>query len=492
MTETSTEILSLALPWRILLAVAAGLLLTAGYALHPLWWAPWLAPIPLTVAACTGRRHVWLMGALTGALATVSVLGYYLGQSGAWAGTLLIVGLRVILWGGAARLLARANPRLPLGLAMFALPLLVAAVETVTLMVSIHGAAGSLAYSQMDLPAVIQLASLGGVPMVDFVVLLPGAFLGLWLCRRRGAADIAWAAGVLGAIALASGLYANVRLMAPRDGANVHATLIATDRFDYIVKDWGRVWAVYAPQVAVSARAGGGVVLPEKVALLEPSQTRTAMADVGAMARRTRATIVVGVETHDQAYHDQAYHDQAYHNQALVAAPDGSVAWYTKQRLVPGFEARDVPGKAPLMIKVAGAPVGVAICKDMHIPSIGREYAGVAGLMAVPAWDFGQDGWMGARMTQMRGIESGYAIARSARNGMVGAYDATGRIIAEAVSSPGLTVVEADVPSGRTPTIYGRVGNVFGLACAAALLLMLLSFFRKTGGGNQVHPASKA
>jgi apolipoprotein N-acyltransferase len=482
MTETSTETLSLALPWRILFAIAAGLLLTAGYALHPLWWAPWLAPIPLIVAVCGGERHAWWLGGLAGVVATLSVLGYYLGQSGAWIGTLLIIALRIIGWGGAGRFVARANRRSPLGLAMFALPVFVAAIETVALMVSIHGAAGSLAYSQMDLPAVIQLASLGGVPMIDFVVLLPGSFLGLWLVRRRDGADIAWATGVLGAVALATGLYANIRLVAPQGGTKVHATMIATDRFDYIVKDWAKVWTVYAPQVARSARAGGVIVLPEKIALLDPAQAKIAVNDVGAMARQTRATLVVGVETHDQVYH----------NQALVAAPDGSVTWYTKQRLVPGFEARDVPGKAPLMIKVSGAPVGIAICKDMHIPSIGREYAGAVGVMAVPAWDFGQDGWMGARMTQMRGIESGYAIARSARNGMVGAYDTTGRILAEAVSSPGLTVVEADVPTERTPTIYGRFGNIFGLACAAALFLMLLSFFRKPGGGNQAHPASKA
>ena len=481
MTETSNETLSLALPWRILLAIAAGLLLTAGYALHPLWWTPWLAPIPFIVAACGGPRHIWLMGALAGAVATLSVLGYYFSQSGAWIGTLLIVGLRIILWGGAARLVARANRHLPLGLAMFALPLFVAAVETVVLMVSIHGAAGSLAYSQMDLPAVIQVASLGGVPLIDFVVLLPGTCLGLWLSRRRGAMDITWALGIVGAVAVATGLYADLRLVAPQGGPKVHATMIATDRFDYIVKDWRKVWAVYAPQVAVSARAGGVVVLPEKIALLDPAQMPVAVADVGIMARQTRATIMVGVEIHDQTYH----------NRALVAAPDGSVTWYTKQRLVPGWEDRDVPGKTPVMVKVAGAPLGIAICKDMHIPSIGREYAGATGIMAVSAWDFGQDGWMGARMTQMRGIESGYAIARSARNGRVGAYDATGRILAEAVSSPGLMVVEADVPTQAQPTVYGRFGNVFGLACCALLLVMLVSFFRKPDGGKQTYPASK-
>lgn len=481
MTEPSTETLSLALPWRIALAVAAGLLLTAGYALHPLWWAPWLAPVPLIVAACGGQRHAWWLGGLAGAVATLSVLGYYLGQSGAWVGTLLILALRIIGWGGAGRFVARMNRRWSAGWTVLALPVLTAAVETVTLVVSIHGAAGSLAYSQMDVLPVVQLASLGGVPLIVFVVLLPGSLIGVWFSRRARPVAMAWPLMLVGLVAVASGLYANNRLTPPQGGKRIHATMIATDRFDYIPKDWIRVWAVYAPQVALSARAGGVVVLPEKIALLDPAQTRTAVGDVSALAIRTQATIVVGIETHDRIYL----------NQALVAAPDGHVAWYTKQRLVPGFEARDVAGKTPLMVRVAGVSVGVAICKDMHIPSIGREYAGAVGIMAVSAWDFGQDGWMGARMTQMRGVENGYAVARSARNGLLGAYDATGRRLAEAASSLGLAVVEADVPTDAQPTVYGRCGDLFGFICAAAFLVMLISFFRKPDGGISAYPASK-
>ena len=464
MTDTSDEILSLALPWRLALAVSAGLLLTAGYALHPLWWAPWLAPPALIVAASGGRGHAWLIGAIAGALSVTSVLGYYLGQSGAWLGTLIIIALRILSWGGAARFAALAGRRLPVVWAMFVLPVFMAAVETLTLLVSIHGAAGSLAYSQMDVPAVIQGAAIGGVGSIVFIVLLPGSFLGLWLTHCRAPSEITLAAGVLGAIAVAAGLYANERLAAPQGSARVHATLIATDRFDTIPADWPKVWRVYAPQVAASARPGGVVVLPEKIALLDTVHVPAAVADLSAAARQTRATLVTGLEVSD---------DAVFYNRALVAAPDGSVAWYTKQRLVPGWEDRDVPGHAPLLIKVAGVPVGVAICKDMHIPSIGREYAGATGVMAVPAWDFGQDGWMGARMTALRGVEGGYAVARSVRNGLVGAYDNTGRIIAEAPSGPGMTVVEADVPTQIRPTFYSRFGDIFGFACIAALVALI-------------------
>jgi len=460
--EPSDKPLSLPLTWRLVLAVLAGLLLSAGYALHPVWWAPWLAPVAL-IAAASGERHAWLMGAIAGIVAVTSALGYYLGQSGAWLGTAIIVVLRMVSWGGAARMAGGAARKLPLALAMFVLPVFVAAIEAVTLIVSIHGAAGSLAYSQMDLPGLVQVAAIGGVPAIVFIVLLPGSFASMWLVRRRRPADIAMAAGLLAAVTLAVGLQSFDRLARPEDAKKVHATLIVTDRFRGIPTDWTNVWSAYAPAVANTARADGIVVLPEKIALLDRAQATAAAQDLSRAAQQTRATIVAGIEVRDGA---------AYSNRAIVATPDGAIAWYTKQRLVPGFEDRDRPGHAPLMVTIGKNIVGIAVCKDMHIPSIGREYAGTAAIMAVPAWDFGQDGWMGARMTMLRGVENGYAVARSARDGLAGAYDSTGRVIAEATSTPGMTVVEADVPAEVHPTPYARFGNLFGFSCMAAFIAL--------------------
>ncbi len=459
MTQTSSDThsqpLSVALPWRLVLAIAAGLLLTAGYALHPLWWAPWLAPIPLIAAASGSTGNARVAGIVAGAIATVSVLGYYFGMAGGWIGVTIILGLRTLSWHFAAVMTERAMRSLPPILAVFVLPALIAGLEVITLMVSVHGAAGSLAYSQMAMPGVIQVASLGGVPAVVFIILLPGSLAGFYIARGWRQAGIIPAAAVL-ALVVATGGYANFRLAAPEPARHVTATLIATDRFKWIPGDWQAVWAAYSPSVASSAQSGGLVVLPEKIALLDLAEAEGAARDISAVAKASGATIVTGIEVRD---------GKIYHNRSVVARPDGSVVWYTKQRLGPGFEDRDVPGKAPLFVEVAGAPLGVAICKDMHIPSIGQEYAGKTGIMAVSAWDFGEDGWMGARMTAMRGVEGGYAIARSARWGLVGAYDSRGRVIAEQASSKGMTVVTVAVPSERSDTIYNLIGNLFGYLC---------------------------
>ncbi len=466
---------------RLALSLLAGLLLAASYALHPWWWAAWLAPVPLLLAL--GRGPVRLIAVVAGVVSISSVLSYYLQIPGAWV-TLMILLLRIASLMFVLRIVQLAVRRLPLALAMLALPAGFAALEQLTLSVSVHGTAGSLAYSQMAVPALVQAAALGGVPAVVFVLLLPGSLLGLWLSRPWPRTQRIGAVATLGVLASALALFSAAR-MAPQAGM-LRVTAISTDRFSTIPTDWPAVWAVYGRAIRQQAAAGELVVLPEKIALLDAPTAAIAERDIQAAARDTGATLVLGVEVRDA---------QHYRNRAVVASPDGQLAWYDKQRLVPGMERRDSPGSTPLVTPVralasgAETVLGIAICKDMHIPSIGRQYAGRTGVMAVPAWDFGRDGWMGARMAALRAVENGYAIVRASRDGLLGAYDSAGRVIAEQPTDPDLAVLHATVPTAIRPTLYARFGDLFGWSCFAAVLLLrgigLLGWIDKGDGANR-------
>jgi len=447
----------------LLVPVAAsllgGALLAASYALHPLWWAAWLAPPALLVAASGRARNVWIASVVAGATATVPLIPYYLSLLGPGLIANVML-LRIVLLAITLGLTRFASARLPLGLAMLAFPGLIAAFEQIMLAFSVNGAAGSIAYSQSDMPALIQVAALGGVPGVAFLILLPGSVAGLLMTRAWPAAQRVGAIAALVLLGLAVALFSAVHMR--RDSGTIHAVMLATDRFQGIPTDWVRVWAAYAPAVRAQAPRGGLVVLPEKIALLDPAAAQSAARDVAAAAKASGATLVVGVEIKGGSYR----------NRALIAAPDGRVAWYDKQRMVPHLEDRDIPGSTPFFGTIDGVPFGVAICKDMHIPSIGREYTGQVGLMAVPAWDFGRDGWMGARMTAMRAVESGYAIARAARDGLVGGYDSAGRVIAESPSTDGMAVARVTMPARPHRTLYARIGDAFGWTCVASLALL--------------------
>jgi len=77
---------------------------------------------------------------------------------------------------------------------------------------------------------------------------------------------------------------------------------------------------------------------------------------------------------------------------------------------------------------------------------------------------------MSVRLAALRGLESGYSVVHSARDGFLSVSDRFGRVTHEIRSrrSPGATL-RADVPIGpATLTPYARVGDVFGWICVAA------------------------
>ena len=112
-------------------------------------------------------------------------------------------------------------------------------------------------------------------------------------------------------------------------------------------------------------------------------------------------------------------------NEAWWFAPDGRLATnYLKHFMAPP-EREFVSGSEFPVNPIDGVNYGVAICKDMHFASLGRGFgARDAGVMLVPAWDFHHDGWMGANMTKLRGVENGFVVVRSARDGLLSVSDA--------------------------------------------------------------------
>jgi apolipoprotein N-acyltransferase len=116
------------------------------------------------------------------------------------------------------------------------------------------------------------------------------------------------------------------------------------------------------------------------------------------------------------------------------------------------------------------------ICKDMDFPRLSRQYSqdGV-GLLLVPAWDFVQDGWLHGRMAVLRGVESGFSIARSAKLGILTATDDRGRILAErdTLGIPFATVI-VTLPVRHDATIYSRFGDWFAWLDIVVLLILMV------------------
>jgi apolipoprotein N-acyltransferase len=225
-----------------------------------------------------------------------------------------------------------------------------------------------------------------------------------------------------------------------------------------------------ALRARVAARPGI-VVLPE--ALFTGAEAYGPLADAAA---ELGAPIVAGfVET---------LPDGRRVNSARVYVPDADTELYIKRRLIPGLDAGFAVGSGPLVMN----DNGVAICKDMDFAPMIREY-GARGvrLMLTPAWDFVTDGRLHARMAVVRGVENGFALARTAADGKLTVSDRYGRIVAEAATSrDGFVSLVASVGLKSGGTLYTRIGDAFGWITAAAAA-MLLAYGLIVRRGRRAH-----
>jgi apolipoprotein N-acyltransferase len=445
-------------PW--ILAFASGLLFSFSYALHPFWWAAWIAPAPAIAAvhlvASSQRR--WLAWAI-GLIGGFSTLTYRLTVTD-WVATIAILVLMALAWSHAIRLAVTVGERWSASASMLVIPTIWATIDTLLIHFSPHGSAGSIAYSQMDALPVIQMASLGGVPLVTFVVLLGGSVLGLWITRILGAKVCGLSLATVLASSVIGGalLFGPTRFSSAQDAERLSVTMLATDSLKTQPTDWSSLWAKYGGAIEEAAEPGSLVVLPEAVVRLNERHAEQVRATLAKYALTRRSTIVVGIVVDENS--------QAT-NRTVIAGPKGQSAWYIKQHLVPGFESDMTPGDRAFVASFPVQGVGLAICKDMHFPTVGRELAQLgARLIVVTANDFEVDDWMTARMTVMRGVESGSSVVRSARHGISFASDRFGRVVAERRSDLSVGKLVSSVPLGaHKPTVYARIGDLFGWLC---------------------------
>ena len=448
---------------RIVAALLSGALLAQAYGLNPFWPLAWIAPIPLLIAAIgASRLGAFAYGALAGAASMALMFEYFLGLGGPVPAFVLTL-IKALTWGAMALATRAAAKHLPNWAAVFVFPALMAGTETLIAATSPHGSAGALAYSQMDFLPVIQVAALGGAPAITFVVTLFASAVAFLVTKRAFIAALAPAALIAAALGFGA-LRIPLPVTQASDAQSLpRAALLAGDQHQGVPMEWRAVWNAYTPQIERAADEGQRIVLlPEKIAHLAPGDRAAAIEQLAEIARRRGILIVAGAD-------DEA--EEGRFNRAFAFSPDD---WrsYDKRHMIPGFESHFDLGAGPLVFEHEGVRYGVAICKDMDFPTLGRGYAGVTAML-VPAWDFGADAWLHSRMAMLRGVENGYAIVRSAREGVLTVSDAYGRVTAEAPSGP-QTAYNVVVPlNAPGPTLYARYGDVFGWAMLALSALLI-------------------
>ena len=449
-----------------------------GTGLHPVWWLTWLAPLPVLLIAPRVSRSTAFgvaFGAFT--LGALNVWSYDRIVTPLWLSVFILIVpslvFAFIVTAHRAFILRGQSFR-----AAFALPILWSAVEYLAEFRSVHSTWGNPAYTQMNWLPLIQIASITGIWSISFIVLLFPSTIAVLLAPAtltNSKRSPAFAAAAIFILVFGYGFY---RLATAPTSPHVTVALISTDtRLSpqgpaavNLVRD-------YVSQIpALAAQGAKVIVFPEKIARIKGDDLAQADAILEQAARENHVTILVSFE------HQPNLHE------ARLYSPDGRLeGTYEKHHMLPAFESHLLPGTARLTFDrpsddgTAGK-WGVEICKDMDFPLLARQYSNDgARLMLVPAWDFIADGWLHGRMAILRGVESGFTVARSVKQGILTLSDSRGRVLAaRRTGSPGFDILVGALPLGSGPTFYDRTGDWFAWANLALAVLLLLPSQRRT------------
>lgn len=460
--------------------VSASILIWFGSGLNPWWPLLWFAPLPvLLFASRSSWRGAALVAAVSWLAGTLNMAHYFSAVLHIPLAILALIFVIPALAFATAVLLFRALSRKgAIWSALLAFPAAWVSYEYLMNLVSPHGTAGSISYSQLKFLPVLQLASITGPWGISFLVLLFSSSLALGLHLRQTAPRQALrivGAG-MGAVVLVL-IFGAARLALPLPQHHVKVGLIASDLPGNVdIADEGaataRLFRDYAGKFEELAAGGAQViVLPEKLGLVVDSGKADAGAIFQSLADKTKSRIVVGL---------LHVSPPVKYNEARIYSPQAPELRYDKHHMLPLYESGLKPGTTLTLFSAPSGTWGVAICKDLDFTPLSRQYGKAgAGLMLVPAWDFDLDRLWHGHMAIMRGVENGFSIVRAARQGYLTVSDDRGRILAETRSdSAAFATLVADVPVEHDTTLYLLLGDWFAWLALAALTFLVVQLYR--------------
>jgi len=473
----------------------------------------WIALVPLlAVLARSSARAAFLAGAAYGTIFFVALVPWVVKAAAAYfdarwlTSAAFAAAVCVLFVAGYVGLLALAGRRLlrhgPWH-AFFGIPALWVAYELArsTLLTGLPWEL--LGHSQWQRLALIQVADLGGVYALSFVI--AALNVGLYLAGRGALRREGWRASIrAGApLAVACGLvaacaaYGTWRLgdqagpLAPegRTLALAQGDVPESWRWNRQNAERNLLTYVSLSRGALAHDAPDLIVWPEYALTLYPERDATVMPALRDLAQRTTGGVVFGAPRVRDDAGTSRYFNSAYH-----VAPSGEVRFYDKIHLVPFAEYDPLPfdeslaaegdgafsaGGASTVIDTPIGRLGMLICYEVIFPELSRQLTRAGAEILL---NLSNDGWvdragLGAGRQHLsiavfRAVENRRFLARAAASGISGFIDPWGRPFGElAAGRSGLAI--GRVSPRRDLSFYTRVGDVFAFACVALGLLLV-------------------
>ncbi|MBM9509177.1 apolipoprotein N-acyltransferase [Actinacidiphila acididurans] len=455
-------------------AAAAGALPALAFPAPSLWWLAYVALVPwllLARSAPTARQaaydgwfggagfmlavHHWLLPSLTVFLVILA----------------LMLGALWAPWGWLVRRLL--GPGTTAGSATAAVVLLPSAwlmVELVRSWQALGGPWGLLGASQYEFTPALRLASVGGVWLVSFLVVLVNtavaALIAVPAVRRPA----------LAALALSGVATTGVWLWAPRphESGSVRIAVVQPGT----VSTTG---ARFARELALTERLAG--THPDLVVWGESSvgsdlTVRTDMANqLASMSSRVGADILVNVDA-------QRADGKGISKTSELIGPHGVIGpTYDKMRLVPFGEyiplrpvlgwATSVgkaaaqnrrPGTRQVVMNTGRLRFGPLVCFESAFPDMSRHLAGNGAqvLIAQSSTSSFQHSWAPAQhasLAALRAAEDWRPMVHATLTGISAVYDANGHPVGRRIGTGSSTTAVYSVPLATGVSPYVRLGD---------------------------------
>jgi apolipoprotein N-acyltransferase len=344
-----------------------------------------------------------------------------------------------------------------------------------------------LGTSQWQHPAVLALASVGGVWLISFALVAANTGIAILLIARRNLVRLAGGAGVALAVAAGPVVFALTPAVPPER----HVTVA-------LVQQGIQPSAASRVNASLRLSEGLGAARPDLIVWGESSvgydieRANTGLLDrIEALSARTGAQILVN--------QDSTLPGGGHSKVALLIGPHGVVGKYVKTRLVPFGEYipfRDalgwltsiskaapsnmIPGDGAHLIHAvdrAGQPlpIGVLICFESAFPDMSRVDADLgAQLIIYQTSDTTfQQSWAPAQhasLSAVRAAETGRPVVQAALTGDTVAFDARGRLLAVMTSARrGVTMLRLGLPPASARTPYDELGDYLPWAATAVV-----------------------
>lgn len=334
---------------------------------------------------------------------------------------------------------------------------------------------GTAAANLSDSLVLLQLTSVTGIGGLGALTLGTAALLAALLDSGEPRRLLPEAGGV-GAVLVGVIAFGSWRLAQPSTATTVPVAAVVTDLVltpmalpseDELAAGVEELFA----RTELAADRGARLIVWNEGATAVVEDTEAQLIARGQeLARRRRVDLVLAFVT----VTDPA--SFAFENKAVFIDDEGTLRTeYHKRHPVPG-ETAPSDNPVPRIERPYGV-VSLGICYDHDFPEMSRAHAAVgADLVAVPSSDWAGIDPVHTRMARVRAIEGGFSSVRPVRAAASGAFDQLGRVRGwMRMDEDNERVMLAEVPVGRTPTVYAAVGDMLiGLPSGLVVLLWVV------------------